>query len=79
MTNESSADRPQNCRKCGALLIGNETRGEVCNKCLSAPQFVAIGLAVMRADQCEATARSHNMAKRIARALNLHKPNERGY
>ena len=43
------------------------------------PQFVGINRAVMQGIKCVAVAYSHTFAKRIARALNLHKPNERGY
>jgi hypothetical protein len=41
-------------------------------------QFVAVRLAVMDGDRHVATAVSGTMAKRIARALNLHAPDERG-
>jgi hypothetical protein len=41
-------------------------------------QFVAVRLAIMHGDRHVATAVSHTMAKRIARALNLHSPDERG-
>lgn len=42
-------------------------------------QFVAVRKAVMRGPICEATASSHNMAKRIANALNRYRPGKRGY
>jgi hypothetical protein len=42
-------------------------------------KFVAITLKVMLGARCVCVACSHTMAKRIARALNNHKPNERGY
>lgn len=68
------------CSDCGAALIGNEARGHRCNRCLeSPPKFVAVRLAVMRGSEWIANAGSHNMARRIARALNAYKPNERGY
>jgi hypothetical protein len=41
--------------------------------------FVAVGVAIMQGRERVAVACSHNFAKRIARALNLHKPNSRGY
>jgi hypothetical protein len=41
--------------------------------------FVGIDRAVMQAAKCVAVACSHTFAKRIARALNKHEPNERGY
>lgn len=41
-------------------------------------QFVAVGRAVMRGAEHIATATSNTFARRIARALNLHKPNSRG-
>jgi hypothetical protein len=43
------------------------------------PQFVAVRGAIMQGTKHVASAQSHNFAKRIARALNLHKINERGY
>jgi len=42
-------------------------------------QFVAVATTIMQGGRRVAVAVSHNMAKRIARALNLYKPNERGY
>jgi hypothetical protein len=45
---------------------------------LKAVPFVAVRRAVMRASQCEATARSATMAQRIANALNKFQPGERG-
>lgn len=42
-------------------------------------KFVAVGLAVMRGSEHIAQGRSHTMALRIARALNNHKPNSRGF
>ncbi len=42
------------------------------------PQFVAVNKAIMQGQRNLATAVSSTMAKRIARALNLHQPNERG-
>lgn len=44
----------------------------------AAPQFVGIDRAVMQGIKCVAVACSHTFAKRIARALNLHKPNKEG-
>ncbi len=41
-------------------------------------RFVAVKLAVMRGADRVAVAVSHTMAKRIANALNAHKPNQRG-
>ena len=41
-------------------------------------QFVAVGLAIMQGARHVATAVSSTMAKRIALALNLHQPYERG-
>jgi hypothetical protein len=41
-------------------------------------QFVAIDRAVMRGQEHICTAVSNTFARRIARALNLHKPNSRG-
>lgn len=41
--------------------------------------FVAIKLAVMYGAEHVATAISHTMAKRIARALNSHRTNSKGY
>lgn len=42
-------------------------------------RFVAIGRIVMRGSQCIASkVCSHTMAKRIANALNRHKPNQEG-
>lgn len=41
-------------------------------------QFVAIGQSIMQGARHIATAVSGTMAKRIARALNLHQPDERG-
>jgi len=43
------------------------------------PPFVAADRAVMQGLECVATAKSHNFAKRIARALNNHKINRKGY
>lgn len=43
-----------------------------------APQFAAVGFAIMRGAERVALAVSHTMAKRIANALNNHKPNQRG-
>ena len=43
------------------------------------PPFVAVRQAVMRGSEHIAYAVSHTMARRIARALNHHKPNEKGY
>lgn len=43
------------------------------------PQFVAIKAAVMRGQEHIATAVSSTMAQRIARALNRHRPNSRGF
>lgn len=42
------------------------------------PLFVAVRLAVMRGTERIATAVSKTMAKRIANALNRHKPNSEG-
>jgi hypothetical protein len=42
-------------------------------------QFVAVDRSVMRGQEHIATAVSRTMAQRIARALNLHKPNSRGF
>lgn len=42
------------------------------------PSFVGVKRAVMRGDECVATACSKTMAKRIANALNRHKPNLEG-
>jgi hypothetical protein len=41
-------------------------------------QFVAVGASVMRGAEHIATAVSNTFARRIARALNEHKPNSRG-
>jgi hypothetical protein len=41
-------------------------------------QFVAVDQSIMQGARHIATAISATMAKRIARALNLHQPNERG-
>jgi len=41
--------------------------------------FVAVRRAIMRGSECIATAKSHTMARRIARALNIYKPGEKGY
>jgi hypothetical protein len=41
-------------------------------------KFVAVDRSVMRGREHIATAVSANFARRIARALNLHKPNSRG-
>jgi predicted amidophosphoribosyltransferase len=80
MSNELAAHGSNVCAGCGAQLIGNETRGQRCNRCLeSPPKFVAVRVAVMRGAEWIATAASHNMARRIARALNQYQPNERGY
>lgn len=43
------------------------------------PAFVAVARSVMRGQEHIATAVSHTMALRIARALNLHKTNSRGF
>jgi predicted helicase len=43
------------------------------------PLFVAIGVNVMAGHQKWAVARSHTFARRIAAALNKHKPESRGY
>ena len=40
--------------------------------------FYAVGVKVMRAAEYICEARSTTMAQRIAKALNLHKPNSRG-
>jgi hypothetical protein len=42
-------------------------------------KFVAVGKTVMRGQEFVANAASHTMALRIARALNNHKPNARGF
>ena len=55
------------------------TRGHTMNRPnLKHVPFVAVRRAVMRASQCEATARSATMAQRIANALNKFQPGERG-
>jgi hypothetical protein len=41
-------------------------------------KFVAIGCKVMMGAECVCVARSNTMARRIARALFNHTPNERG-
>jgi hypothetical protein len=41
-------------------------------------RFVAVGASVMRGPEHIATAISNTFARRIARALNEHKPNSRG-
>lgn len=41
-------------------------------------RFVAVGKGVMQGAEFCATARSHTFAKRIARALNRHKPTREG-
>lgn len=41
--------------------------------------FIAVKLTVMRGSKCEAVASSHNMAHRIANALNSYTPNSKGY
>jgi hypothetical protein len=43
------------------------------------PPFAGIGTHVMRGAWCVAVATSNTMARRIARALNRHTPNARGY
>jgi hypothetical protein len=43
------------------------------------PAFVAVGKAIMRADEFIARARSHTMALRIANALNQYQPNRSGF
>jgi hypothetical protein len=42
-------------------------------------QFAAIGSDVLRGDKPICVARSHNMALRIANALNAYTPNDRGF
>lgn len=42
------------------------------------PQFVSVNNVVMRGSERICVAVSGTMAKRIARALNLHQPNDRG-
>lgn len=42
-------------------------------------QFVAVDRSIMRGAEHIATAITHSFAKRIARALNLHVPNRKGY
>lgn len=42
-------------------------------------QFVAIDRSIMRGPEHIATACSRTMAQRIARALNVHKTNSRGF
>ena len=42
------------------------------------PRFANIGTGVMQGKEFIATASSHNMAKRIANALNWYKPGKRG-
>jgi hypothetical protein len=44
----------------------------------AAVRFVAVGASVMRGAEHIATAVSNTFARRIARALNDHKPNSRG-
>lgn len=41
-------------------------------------KFVAVGRSIMRGSEHIATAISNTFARRIARALNHHQPNERG-
>lgn len=55
-----------------------EIERETAAKCSGAGQFVAVKGSVMYGRQSIATAVSHTMAKRIARALNAHKTNSRG-
>lgn len=45
---------------------------------VGAAQIVAIGCTIMRGAEHLGMARSHTMAKRIARALNQYHPNRRG-
>ena len=73
-------------------IAGNSAVNGICGDpdCVCAPQigselaanraqFVAVNVAVMQGLERVAVAKSHNFAKRIARALNLHKVNEKGY
>ena len=46
--------------------------------CPPPPRFANIGTGVMQGSEFIATASSHNMAKRIANALNWYKPGKRG-
>lgn len=62
----------QQCGWCVRSHIAGESAAKVA-------QFVAAGVAVMQGLERVAVARSHNFAKRIARALNNHKVNSRGY
>jgi hypothetical protein len=49
------------------------------SRCEDHTQFVAVEVAVMRGHKREAVACSHNMAKRIAAALNRYRPGPKGY
>jgi hypothetical protein len=42
------------------------------------PQFVAVHTSILQGARVIARAISHNMAKRIANALNHHQPNKEG-
>lgn len=59
--------------------LDREQRDQARESSADPSQFVAAGVAVMQGLERVAVARSHNFAKRIARALNHHKVNSRGY
>lgn len=42
-------------------------------------KFVAVGRVIMRGEESIARARTHNMALRIANALNVYVPNRKGF
>jgi hypothetical protein len=63
MNRETPADRPPIARRPNMKDV----------------KFVAVDRSIMRGAEHIATAISRTMAQRIARALNLHKPNSRGF
>jgi len=62
--------------KFSAALRGRVMNG---NKAETKPQFAAVKALVYRGQQLIARCCSHTMARRIAHALNIFKPNEKGY
>lgn len=86
MSRASPYNSPPNLCECGHAK-GNHSsyiNGPGCAWC-DCPKyrpvavlFYAVGLKVMRGQEHICEARSTTMAQRIAKALNLHKPNSRG-
>ena len=75
---EAEDAKAQSNRPTGSSDSGQGLNATQSSSAPDAVRFVAVKSAVMRGSEHVATAVSKTMAKRIANALNRHKPNSEG-